>query len=106
MVMLSRRSFMKGLFTSEVVLGSTSLDIYPAHLLSHLENGKAKKNSQLPKIKVTGLGAVGRRRLNTSAVGLSTFSGRLRQNVPTQPNLEVLPAIILKLTTRKVNYLG
>ena len=61
MAMLSRRGFMKGLFTTGVVLGSTSLDIYPAHLLSHLENGKAKKSSQLPKIKVTGLGGCGKK---------------------------------------------
>jgi hypothetical protein len=48
--MLTRRSFMKGLFTSGVVLGSTSLDIYSSHHLSQLGKGKVEENFNPPKL--------------------------------------------------------
>ena len=59
--MLTRRSFMKGLFTSGVVLGSTSLDIYSTHFLSRLENKEAKQDLLVPKIRVVGLGGCGKK---------------------------------------------
>lgn len=58
--MLSRRQFLKGLFTSGVVLGSTSLDIYSANHLSQWQKGKVEKNLNLPKIRILGLGGCGR----------------------------------------------
>lgn len=59
--MLSRRNFLKGLFASGLVLGSTSLDIYPAHQLCQWERGKIEENINLPKIRVLGLGDCGKK---------------------------------------------
>jgi cell division protein FtsZ len=57
--MLKRRDFIRRVFTAGVVLGSTSFDIFSANFLPQIENGKAKKEDRLFKIKVLGLGGCG-----------------------------------------------